>query len=178
MPPTSRRSFLAGSGLLLASGVLGCRSSSSTSAPAFIPTAQRNVQQVVGGIPTLEGAGVRLSRVIGQSALRNLDPFLLLDRFRSNDPSDYIRGFPNHPHRGFETITVMLSGQVRHRDSVGNKGLIVGGGAQWMTAGRGIIHSEMPEAQPGGLMSGLQLWLNLPAKEKMRGRRITTSRRR
>jgi redox-sensitive bicupin YhaK (pirin superfamily) len=117
-------------------------------------------------MPTTDGAGVRLTRVIGQPALRNLDPFILLDRFHSEDPGAYIRGFPDHPHRGFETVTVMLAGRMRHKDSRGNQGVITGGGAQWMTAGRGIVHSEMPE-QDNGLMSGFQLWINLPAKEKM-----------
>lgn len=118
-------------------------------------------------MPTTDGAGVHLRRVIGQPLLRNFDPFLMLDHFHSDDPNAYIRGFPNHPHRGFETITLMRAGQMRHWDSKGNRGLIVGGGSQWMTAGRGIIHSEMPE-QSEGLMSGFQLWLNLPAREKMR----------
>jgi hypothetical protein len=122
--------------------------------------------QTLPGVPTTDGAGVRLTRVIGQPALRNLDPFLMLDRFHSDDPGAYIRGFPDHPHRGFETVTVMLDGRMRHRDSRGNSGLIQGGGAQWMTAGRGIIHSEMPE-QVQGLMSGFQLWVNLPAQEKL-----------
>jgi redox-sensitive bicupin YhaK (pirin superfamily) len=117
-------------------------------------------------MPTTDGAGVRLMRVIGQPALRHADPFVLLDRFHSEDPNAYIRGFPDHPHRGFETVTVMLAGRMRHKDSQGNHGLITGGGAQWMTAGRGIVHSEMPE-QVGGLMSGFQLWVNLPSKEKM-----------
>lgn len=117
-------------------------------------------------MPTKDGAGVELSRVIGQPALRNLDPFIMLDRFHSDEPGAYIRGFPDHPHRGFETVTVMLEGRMRHKDSRGNQGLITGGGSQWMTAGRGIIHSEMPE-QERGLMSGYQLWVNLPAKEKM-----------
>jgi len=117
-------------------------------------------------MPTTDGAGVRLLRVIGQPALRHLDPFVLLDRFHSDEPGAYIRGFPDHPHRGFETVTVMLAGRMRHRDSRGNQGLIAGGGSQWMTAGRGIVHSEMPE-QERGLMSGFQLWVNLPAREKM-----------
>jgi redox-sensitive bicupin YhaK (pirin superfamily) len=117
-------------------------------------------------MPTKDGAGVKLSRVIGQDVLRNLDPFILLDRFHSDEPGAYIRGFPDHPHRGFETVTVMLDGRMRHKDSRGKQGLITGGGSQWMTAGRGIIHSEMPE-QDQGLMSGYQLWVNLPAKEKM-----------
>ena len=104
-------------------------------------------------MPTQDGAGVSLMRVIGQPALRHLDPFVMLDRFHSDDPGAYIAGFPDHPHRGFETVTVMLAGRMRHRDSRGNAGLITGGGAQWMTAGRGIVHSEMPE-QERGLMSG------------------------
>ena len=126
----------------------------------------RRVEAVLPGMPTRDGAGVRLTRIIGQPALRNLDPFLLLDRFHSDDPGAYIAGFPDHPHRGFETVTVMLHGRMRHRDSQGNAGLIQGGGVQWMTAGRGIVHSEMPE-QSEGLMSGYQLWVNLPAREKM-----------
>jgi redox-sensitive bicupin YhaK (pirin superfamily) len=113
----------------------------------------------------VDGAGVQLTRIIGQPALRHLDPFILLDRMHSRDPAAYIRGFPDHPHRGFETVTVMLDGRMRHRDSRGNHGLITGGGAQWMTAGRGILHSEMPEQEQGWL-SGFQLWVNLPAKEK------------
>jgi redox-sensitive bicupin YhaK (pirin superfamily) len=126
----------------------------------------RRVERLLAGLPTTDGAGVRLTRVIGQPALRNLDPFILLDRFHSDDPGAYIAGFPDHPHRGFETVTVMLEGRMRHRDSRGNAGLITGGGAQWMTAGRGIVHSEMPE-QERGLMSGFQLWVNLPAREKL-----------
>jgi redox-sensitive bicupin YhaK (pirin superfamily) len=117
-------------------------------------------------MPTVDGAGVSLTRIIGQPALRHLDPFLMLDRFHSDDPGAYIAGFPDHPHRGFETVTIMRAGQMRHRDSRGNAGLITGGGAQWMTAGRGIVHSEMPE-QVAGLMSGFQLWVNLPAREKL-----------
>jgi redox-sensitive bicupin YhaK (pirin superfamily) len=126
----------------------------------------RQVVQQLAGLPTQDGAGVSLTRVIGQPALRNLDPFIMLDRFHSDDPAAYIAGFPDHPHRGFETVTVMRAGRMLHRDSVGNAGTIVGGGAQWMTAGRGIIHSEMPQ-QDRGLMSGFQLWVNLPAREKM-----------
>jgi hypothetical protein len=159
----SRRRFITGSGLLVASGLVGCRA---PSAPAVITVSQRSVRQLLPGIPTSDGAGVQLTRVIGQPALRNLDPFLLLDRFHSDDPGAYLRGFPDHPHRGFETVTVMLAGRMRHRDSRGNQGIITGGGAQWMTAGRGIVHSEMPE-QEQGLMSGFQLWVNLPAREKM-----------
>ena len=127
---------------------------------------QRRVERVLAGMPTSDGAGVRLTRIIGQPLLRHLDPFLMLDRFHSDDPQAYIAGFPDHPHRGFETVTVMLEGRMRHRDSRGNAGLITGGGVQWMRAGRGIIHSEMPE-QERGLMSGFQLWVNLPARQKM-----------
>nr|WP_257449324.1 pirin family protein [Archangium lipolyticum] len=146
----------------------GCRSGteSPSRAPAYLPTSDRTVVRTLPGLATTDGAGVRLTRAIGQPALRHLDPFLMLDRFHSDDPNAYIAGFPSHPHRGFETVTVMLDGHMRHRDSQGNSGLIQGGGSQWMTAGRGIIHSEMPE-QEQGLMSGFQLWLNLPAKEKM-----------
>jgi hypothetical protein len=160
----SRRRFLLDSGLLVAAGALGCKSASN--APAVITRSTRGVTQTLPGMPTTDGAGVRLTRVIGQPALRHLDPFILLDRFHSDDPNAYIRGFPDHPHRGFETVTVMLAGRMRHRDSRGNQGVIGGGGSQWMTAGRGIVHSEMPE-QERGLMSGFQLWINLPAKEKM-----------
>lgn len=117
--------------------------------------------------PTSDGAGVRLYRSIGAGRLPQLDPFLLLDEFRSDRADDYIAGFPNHPHRGFETVTYMLAGRMRHADNQGNQGLLQSGGAQWMTAGRGIVHSEMPE-QEDGLMWGFQLWVNLPAAEKMR----------
>lgn len=126
----------------------------------------RRVERIVTGMPTQDGAGVKLVRVLTQDLQRRLDPFLMLDNFRSDDPNDYIAGFPDHPHRGFETVTYMLAGCMRHRDSVGNEGLINAGGVQWMTAGRGIIHSEMPEQQDG-LMEGFQLWVNLPASLKM-----------
>jgi redox-sensitive bicupin YhaK (pirin superfamily) len=118
------------------------------------------------GMPASDGAGVKLTRVIGQPALPDLDPFLMLDEFGSDDPQAYIAGFPDHPHRGFETVTYMLDGRMRHRDNKGNQGLLTSGSVQWMTAGRGIVHSEMPE-QESGLMRGFQLWLNLPAKDKM-----------
>ena len=118
------------------------------------------------GMPASDGAGVKLKRIIGQPALPDLDPFLMLDAFGSDDPKAYIAGFPSHPHRGFETVTYMLAGRMRHKDSVGNEGLLGPGSVQWMTAGRGIIHSEMPE-QESGLMQGFQLWVNLPAKDKM-----------
>ncbi len=129
-------------------------------------TREREVDQVVRGMPTSDGAGVKLTRVIGTPALRRLDPFLMLDEFRSDEPQDYLAGFPDHPHRGFETVTYMIAGKFRHRDNKGHEGLLAAGGAQWMTAGRGIVHSEMPE-QEEGLVWGFQLWLNLPAREKM-----------
>ena len=114
----------------------------------------------------MDGAGVRINRVLAQNLQRRLDPFLMLDIFGSNDPGDYIAGFPDHPHRGFETVTYMSAGRMRHRDNAGHEGLLENGGMQWMTAGRGVIHSEMPE-QEEGIMEGFQLWLNLPAKDKM-----------
>lgn len=126
----------------------------------------RSIVATIAGQTTSDGAGVRLSRVIGQPALPDLDPFLLLDAFGSDDPDAYIAGFPEHPHRGFETVTYMLAGRVRHRDNAGNEGLLGPGSVQWMTAGRGIVHSEMPE-QEKGLLSGFQLWVNLPARDKM-----------
>jgi redox-sensitive bicupin YhaK (pirin superfamily) len=126
----------------------------------------RSVEQVVVGVETTDGAGVRLKRSIGTPSLLQVDPFLLLDEFRSDDANDYIAGFPDHPHRGFETVTYMLAGRMRHRDSRGNEGLLDAGSVQWMTAGRGIVHSEMPE-QEEGLLRGFQLWVNLPASSKM-----------
>jgi redox-sensitive bicupin YhaK (pirin superfamily) len=124
------------------------------------------VTRTLRGLPASDGAGVKLTRVIGQPELDRLDPFLLLDEFRSDTPGDYLAGFPDHPHRGFETVTYMLAGRMRHRDSAGNAGLLVPGSVQWMTAGRGLVHSEMPE-QEDGLMWGFQLWVNLPARDKM-----------
>ena len=126
----------------------------------------RRIERTVQAVATSDGAGVRLSRAIANAELDHLDPFLLLDEFRSDDPNDYIAGFPDHPHRGFETVTYMLAGNMEHADHAGNRGLLTGGGAQWMTAGRGIIHSETPK-QENGLMWGFQLWVNLPAKSKM-----------
>ncbi len=117
-------------------------------------------------MPTTDGAGVKLTRMVGTPDLEMIDPFLMLDRMDSDDPDSYIAGFPNHPHRGFETVTIMHKGQMRHSDSVGNSGLLKPGDVQWMTAGRGIIHSEIPEMVEGH-MSGFQLWINLPAKHKM-----------
>ena len=129
-------------------------------------TAYRTVERIVQGQPTSDGAGVKLTRVLTQDLQRRLDPFLMLDSFRSDDPNDYGAGFPDHPHRGFETVTYMLTGNMRHHDSAGNSGLLTTGGAQWMTAGRGLVHSEMPE-QINGLMEGFQLWVNLPSKNKL-----------
>jgi redox-sensitive bicupin YhaK (pirin superfamily) len=126
----------------------------------------RGVAQIVHGMPTSDGAGVKLRRVIGQPRLTDLDPFLMLDEFGTDKPGDYIAGFPDHPHRGFETVTYMLDGSMRHRDNHGHEGILVPGSVQWMTAGRGIVHSEMPEQQEGR-MRGFQLWINLPAREKM-----------
>src|SRR5262245_55045959 len=126
----------------------------------------RKVVAALRGRPASDGAGVKLTRVIGQPALPDLDPFLMLDEFGSDKGADYIGGFPDHPHRGFETVTYMLAGRMRHGDNQGNVGLLRPGSVQWMTAGRGIIHSEMPE-QEEGLMQGFQLWVNLPAKDKM-----------
>lgn len=126
----------------------------------------RRICTLVRGSATRDGAGVRLTRVIGGPELEMLDPFLLLDVFRSDRPDDYVAGFPPHPHRGFETVTLLIHGRMRHRDSAGHEGVIEAGGVQWMTAGRGIVHSEMPE-QEHGLLEGFQLWINLPADHKM-----------
>ena len=126
----------------------------------------RGVERVINGQFVTDGAGVKINRVLTQNLQRRLDPFLMLDAFGSDKPGDYIAGFPEHPHRGFETVSYMIQGSMRHRDSAGNEGLITDGGVQWMTAGRGVAHSEMPE-QSDGLMEGFQLWLNLPGKDKM-----------
>lgn len=128
--------------------------------------AARHLKQVVAGAETSDGAGVRIKRSLGQSPAVRLDPFLMLDEFGSADAADYIAGFPSHPHRGFETVTYMIEGHMLHQDHLGNRGELRNGGVQWMTAGRGIIHSEMPQ-QEAGTMRGFQLWLNLPAAEKM-----------
>jgi quercetin 2,3-dioxygenase len=127
----------------------------------------RSLQRVIESIPTSDGAGVKLRRSIGQSAWTRVDPFLMLDHFSTENADDYIAGFPSHPHRGFETVTYMLDGHMRHEDHLGHTGDLKGGGVQWMTAGRGIIHSEMPQ-QEAGRMRGFQLWINLPAAEKMK----------
>ena len=127
----------------------------------------RALQRIIPALKASDGAGVKLLRSLGQSAGMRLDPFLMLDYFSSENPDDYIAGFPSHPHRGFETVTYMLDGHMLHEDHLGNRGDLKGGGAQWMTAGRGIIHSEMPQ-QTDGRLRGFQLWINLPAKEKMK----------
>ncbi len=126
----------------------------------------RGIEALVPGTPTSDGAGVKLSRVLTQQWQRRLDPFLMLDHFGSDDAADYIAGFPDHPHRGFETVTIMLQGRMRHRDSGGHEGLISDGGVQWMTAASGLVHSETPE-QTEGRMDGFQLWLNLHSSDKM-----------
>jgi redox-sensitive bicupin YhaK (pirin superfamily) len=129
-------------------------------------TRPREVERLVAGMATSDGAGVKLTRVLTQTLQRRLDPFLMLDAFGTDNPDDYIGGFPDHPHRGFETVTYMIAGRMRHRDSAGHEGLLQNGGVQWMTAGRGVIHSELPE-QEDGRMEGFQLWLNLAARDKM-----------
>ena len=126
----------------------------------------RSIERIVEGVATSDGAGVKLTRVLTGKLQKRLDPFLMLDVFGSDKPDDYIAGFPDHPHRGFETVTYMLAGRMRHRDNAGHTGLLENGGVQWMTAGRGVIHSEIPE-QEEGVMEGFQLWLNLPAQRKM-----------
>ena len=126
----------------------------------------RQVERLVTGQPTSDGAGVKLTRVLTQDLQKRLDPFLMLDSFASDKPEDYGAGFPRHPHRGFETVTYMIAGRMRHKDSAGHEGLLQNGGVQWMTAGSGLVHSEMPE-QEAGVMEGFQLWLNLPAKDKL-----------
>jgi quercetin 2,3-dioxygenase len=137
--------------------------STSTTPPLQQP---RRVERLIAGVPTSDGAGVKLTRVLTQDLQRRLDPFLMLDAFGSDKPDDYIAGFPDHPHRGFETVTYMIAGRMLHRDSAGNEGLLENGGVQWMTAGRGVIHSEIPQ-QEHGVMEGFQLWLNLPGRDKM-----------
>jgi redox-sensitive bicupin YhaK (pirin superfamily) len=128
---------------------------------------QRTVQRIIRSVPASDGAGVKLRRSLGQAQGVRLDPFLMLDEFSSDNADDYIAGFPSHPHRGFETVTYILDGHMLHEDHLGNRGDLRSGGVQWMTAGRGIIHSEMPQ-QDRGRMRGFQLWINLPAREKMK----------
>ncbi len=130
-------------------------------------TRTRTVEQLIAGQETSDGAGVKLTRVLTNNLQRRLDPFLMLDAFGSDNPNDYIAGFPDHPHRGFETVTYMIAGRMLHRDSAGHEGLLQNGGVQWMTAGRGVIHSEIPQ-QEEGVMEGFQLWLNLHSSEKMK----------
>jgi redox-sensitive bicupin YhaK (pirin superfamily) len=155
----SRRRWLQGSAAL---GVmaLGCRA-------RLAPGDVREVSEVVPGPRSRDGAGVSLRRTVGSRQLPLLDPFLLLDEIHSDRPEDWEAGFPRHPHRGFETVSYLIEGRFEHADSVGNRGVIGSGAAQWMTAGRGLIHSEMPRQDPGRDLWGLQLWLNLPAREKM-----------
>lgn len=129
-------------------------------------THPRTLEKRVAGRPVMEGAGVKINRALTQSLQQRLDPFLMLDAFKSDDPQDYLSGFPEHPHRGFETVTYMIAGKMRHKDSAGHEGLLENGGVQWMSAASGVVHSEMPE-QENGMMEGFQLWLNLPAKDKM-----------
>ena len=166
--PSRRQAIVLGAGAL---GAAACRRIlPAFSAPggAKVGRTEREVTQVVDAQPTIEGAGVHLRRSLGSRALPLLDPFLMLDEFHSDRPEDYEPGFPSHPHRGFETVTYMLAGAVEHRDSLGNHGHLGPGCAQWMTAGHGIIHSEMPVHDPGSsLMWGFQLWINLPAAHKM-----------
>lgn len=155
----SRRAFLTGTA---AGGVwLGCQSTASKARVI------RDIEHVITAQPSRDGAGVALRRSLGSRALPMLDPFLLLDEIHSADPADYTAGFPQHPHRGFETVSYLLKGGFQHRDSVGNHGLIADGGTQWMTAGRGIIHEEMPRQTAGPELWGLQLWVNLPAARKL-----------
>jgi redox-sensitive bicupin YhaK (pirin superfamily) len=146
-------------------GLAGCQSTGSVP-PKPVASDVRPVTSVIEGLFSVDGAGVRLRRSVGSQALPLLDPFLLLDEIHSQTPSDYVRGFPSHPHRGFETVTYVIEGAMQHRDSVGNHGRLGAGSAQWMTAGRGIVHSEMPSAEESSLW-GLQLWVNLPRSDKM-----------
>jgi redox-sensitive bicupin YhaK (pirin superfamily) len=172
MERRSRRDWLRSAALSLPAGVLGlgaCRSAESAAEPSQrLPRVRdvRSVEFVLDAALTLEGAGVRLRRSIGSRALSVLDPFLLLDEIHSDRVDDYVKGFPTHPHRGFETVTYMLSGVMQHRDSLGQGGALVAGSAQWMTAGHGIVHSEMPNPD-GNVFWGLQLWVNLPRAEKL-----------
>jgi hypothetical protein len=168
-----RRDVILGASATLALGALGCTSRRSSrvgpsSGDRVRSPGARSIDRIVTGRASRDGAGVSLLRLLGQPSLPNLDPFLLLDEMHSSNPRDYIAGFPTHPHRGFETVSIMLEGQMRHRDSRGNSGLIRGGGVQWMTAGSGILHSEMPEAMdgPSTELWGFQLWVNLPEAER------------
>ncbi len=170
----SRRQAIAGT-TTVGLALLGCRKDPAASAEpqrgagasgATARRSERLVERIITAQPTSDGAGVRLNRALGGAALAMLDPFLLLDEFQSDNPNDYLAGFPDHPHRGFETVTYMIDGAMEHKDSVGNRGRLVPGSAQWMTAGKGIVHSEMPK-QERGLMWGFQLWVNLPRARKL-----------
>jgi redox-sensitive bicupin YhaK (pirin superfamily) len=171
MQRLSRRQAIVGAGAA-GLGLVACRTDPSTEtrkeapSPVTGPSNARVVEHIIDAQPTRDGAGVKLSRALGGRPLPMLDPFLLLDEFHSDDPNDYAAGFPSHPHRGFETVTYMLEGAMEHKDSVGNSGRLVPGSAQWMTAGHGIVHSEMPK-QERGLMWGFQLWVNLPRARKL-----------
>ncbi|WP_051378789.1 pirin family protein [Derxia gummosa] len=140
--------------------------STATTSPVTAVANPRRVERIVIGHPTSDGAGVKLTRVIDHRLQRRLDPLLMLDNFSSDSPDDYVAGFPDHPHRGFQTVTYMIQGRMRHRDSAGHEGLLENGSVQWMNAGSGLIHSEMPE-QEDGRMEGFQLWINLPSHQKL-----------
>jgi redox-sensitive bicupin YhaK (pirin superfamily) len=177
MQRVGRRQVVLGGLLGLASVSVGCTPSGPRRARREGARAERvrspgarEVDRIVRGLPSRDGAGVSLTRLLGQPTLPHLDPFILLDEIHSSNPREYEAGFPTHPHRGFETVSIMLDGQMRHRDSRGNSGLITGGGSQWMTAGSGILHSEMPERSPGDSTElwGFQLWVNLPEAERWR----------
>lgn len=165
----SRRGFLEATAVLAGASALGCSPDRAIRSRPVRTALARTIERVVPGRPGVDGAGVSLLKHLGHAGLRNLDPFVMLDEIHSDDPSRYEAGFPSHPHRGFETVSILLEGAFRHRDSRGNSGLITGGGAQWMTAGSGIVHSEMPEPPPGSTeVWGYQLWVLLPAAERMR----------
>lgn len=164
----SRRDFLGAGVALAGAATLGCSPERAVRARPAAPAFAREIERVVRARPGVDGAGVSLLKHLGHAGLRNLDPFVMLDEIHSDDPSRYEAGFPSHPHRGFETVSILLEGAFRHRDSRGNSGLITGGGAQWMTAGSGIVHSEMPEPPAGRTeVWGFQLWVLLPAAERM-----------
>src|SRR5262245_1889642 len=162
----SRRKLLLAAAAGVPLGALALSRRDAAPPPVTSGARVREVRSVIAAARTTDGAGVRLHRALGSRVLEMFDPFLLLDEIQSDDPNDYAAGFPEHPHRGFETVTYMLGGAMEHRDSVGNHGRLGPGSAQWMTAGHGIVHSEMPK-QERGLMWGYQLWVNLPAQRKM-----------
>lgn len=169
-PRISRRALVGASLVGAPAAWLGASACRAEAGRETKPRSVRALTLEMSGLFSIDGAGVRLRRSIGARELPLLDPFLLLDEIHSSVPAEFERGFPRHPHRGFETVTYMLDGAMEHRDSVGNHGLLGAGSAQWMTAGRGIVHSEMPRSESGSLW-GLQLWVNLPAREKMRAPR-------